>query len=168
MNVSFQIKRFLTTISHSFRRTYTANVCRHKTKLEGPMSDGENTNIMEMPLAKNGSPDYCIECLGKMSIKCAWCSHPIVIGELITLYTPKKDYQAPGYAVRYTEDGVDAFVGCSRMSCADGCDLCGRWMPPGEVKRVPSPLELCLASNGMVIVDDMDRYPESASIHPIK
>ncbi len=171
MNISIGLKRFWAAMNRSFRRTYTTNVCGHRTMLEGPMSDGESVNLMKMPLAKNGRPDYCLECLGKMSIKCAWCSHTIVIGDLITLYTPKKDYKIPNYAVRYTEDGADAFVGCSRMTCADGFDLCGRWMLPGKVERVPSPLELCLASckagkPSMVIVDVTSRYPESATILP--
>lgn len=164
MSASFQVKKLWAIISRSFRRTYTANQCGHRTKLEGPMSDGESVSLMKMPLAENGRPDYCIECIGKMSIKCAWCGHPIAIGDLITLYIPKKDYEVPNYAVRYSEGEADALVGCSRMNCADGCDLCGRWMPPGEVKRIPSPLELCLAAGGAVIVDDMSRYPDSVSI----
>lgn len=136
------------------------------------MNDGESVNLMKIPLAKNGRPDYCIECIGKMSIKCAWCGHPIVIGELITLHIPKKDSKVPDYAVHYTEDGVNALVGCSRMSCADGYDLCGRWLPPGKVIRIPSPLELCLAScergePSAVIVDDMSKYPGSVSLHPL-
>lgn len=167
MSVLFQTKKFWAIISRPLRRTYTANICGHQTKLKGPMSDGESVNIMEMPLAENGSPDYCLECIGKMSIKCAWCEHPIVIGELITLYVPQKDFTVPDYAVHYPDDTGQALVGCSRMDCADGCDICGRWMPPGKVARIPSPLELCLTSGGTVIVDDMSKYPESATIHRI-
>jgi len=130
------------------------------------MHDGEAETIMKMPLTENGNPDYCLKCIGEMSIKCAWCGNPITIGSPITLHTPQKDYEVPEYAVRYTEGGSNALVGCLGWNCAyTGADMCGRWMPPGKVERMPSPLELCMASGGVVIVGDT-HDPSTISVHP--
>ncbi len=171
MNIRFRIKKLWLVLSNPFKHTYTANICNHKTKLEGPMSDGKHTITMKMPLAENGNPDYCLKCIGEMSIKCAWCNNPITIGSPITLYTPKDDYDIPEYAVPYTENDSKALVGCLGWECAhSGADMCGRWMPPGKVERQPSPLELCMMANqgneeNMVIISDINNYPASASIH---
>ena len=159
------MNRFWLILRHSFRRTYTANICGHKTKQEGHMSNGENMTNMKMPLAENGNPDYCLECIGDMSIKCAWCGKPITIGSPVTLYTPKEEFEIPEHAVHYTKNDSKALVGCSGRGCAiPGFDICGKWMPPGEVKRLPSPVELCIATKqgveeNMVIVFDKANYP---------
>ena len=133
----------------------------------------EGTPIIQMPCAENGSPDYCLECIGNMTIKCAWCGNPITIGRPITLYVPDKDFKVPDYAVRYIEGGVNALVGCFRMTCADGRGLSGHWLPPGKVERCMSPFELCLASvargdPSAVVVGDTSNYPASVSAHSLK
>lgn len=137
------------------------------TKQQGPMSNGKATTIMWMPLMESGAPDYCLECVGNMSIRCAWCGEPIAIGNPITLYIPNDDYQIPDYAVRHVEGGSMALVGCLGWNCAStGADMCGYWMPPGKVERVSSPVEICLRTGQMVLVGDVhDRG--SISLHPI-
>ena len=95
-----------------FRMTYIANICGHKTKLKGSTTDGNDTMIMTMPLAANGNPDYCLDCIGNMSIQCAWCGGPIVIGSPITLYIPKDPSKVPTYATPYKRGNHMAFVGC--------------------------------------------------------
>lgn len=174
MSIRFQVKKIWFALNRLFRKTYMANVCGHRTKKKDFMFDGHETTIMEMPLAENGNPDYCLVCIGAMSIQCAWCGKPITIGDPVTLYVPEKDFEVPVHAVRYHEgDGPEALVGCLRWNCADtGGDLCGTWLPPGQVHRVPSPIELCLASceegrQSMVIVGDTHNYPGSVSVHPI-
>lgn len=135
MRVPFILQSFFTAVASPFRKVHTANICGHKTHKKGFVHDGESTSVMEMPLAKNGHPDYCLECIGKMGIRCAWCGEPITIGSPVTLYTPKKEFKVPDYAVRYGNGEEQALVGCLRWDCADtGADLCGYWVPPGVVK----------------------------------
>ncbi|MBP9763344.1 MAG: hypothetical protein KBD10_01190 [Candidatus Pacebacteria bacterium] len=110
---------------------------------------------MKMPLMENGTPEHCLECIGKMEINCAWCSEPILIGDPITLHKSKDPSKMPGNAVRYDKD-PDFFVGCLRWDCADtGGDRCGFWMPPGKVHRVPSPIEVAISSGNIVFVQDL-------------
>ena len=135
MRVLFILQAVMVAASAPFRRIHTANICGHKTRKKGFMYNGKSTSIMEMPLASNGHPDYCLECIGKMSIRCAWCGEPITIGAPITLYLPNKELKVPNYAVKYGEGDEQALVGCLRWDCADtGADMCGQWMPPGVVQ----------------------------------
>jgi hypothetical protein len=139
---------FLTTI---FRKTHTANICGHKTKRMGFVKGHERDSILTMPLAENGRPDYCLDCIGKMAIKCAWCSCPISIGEPVTLYTPRDTFEVPDHAVPYTEGGSNALVGCLRWGCAmGGADRAGFWLPgedgKGRVRRVPTAIEILMGN----------------------
>lgn len=160
VRVTFGVKR-------SFQKKYQANICGHTTMRKGLIHNDMETIVTEMPLASNGSPDYCLECIGNMSIQCAWCNRPIFVGDPITLYIPQKSFVVPPHAVRYTENDSQ-LVGCSSFDCASsGADVCGRWMPPGKVERVPSPLELCFQTGQIVIVSDMSNYPTSVTLHSI-
>jgi hypothetical protein len=113
---------------------------------------------MSMPLTGNGNPDYCLKCIAGMSIKCAWCENSIHIGDPVTLYIPEPTYVAPEYAVRFHED-PRCLVGCLGWNCAStGADRQGFWMPPGRVKRIPSPIEMLMSSGDegkVVIVEDL-------------
>lgn len=149
------------TVSEDFRKTYTTNICKHSTKLKGRILSKEADFVMEMPLSVDGNPDYCLECIGKMSIQCAWCGNPIHIGNSVTLHLPRdgETYEAPLHAVQYPTDGK-YFVGCLRWDCSDGggIDRAGFWMPPGQVNRVPSPIEMllvCGADDEILIIEDL-------------
>lgn len=122
---------------------------------------------MKMPLSDNERPDYCLECIGKMTIQCAWCDGPIYIGSPITLYTPKEGFVIPEHAIRHNENSREKLVGCMRRGCGEMVAMCGYWMPPGEVARVPSPIELCLTTGKAVLVGDTDDYPGSVSLHDL-
>lgn len=168
MKVPFFAQKLLVAMRAPFQEVHTANVCGHKTHKNGFMHNGKNMTIMEMPLSENGHPDYCLECIGKMSIRCAWCGEPITIGSSVTLYLPKKEFKVPDYAVRYGEGDDQALVGCLRWDCADtGADLAGRWLPPGVVHRVPSPYEVALQTGKIVMVGDTRDYPASMSLHDV-
>jgi len=171
MGIKYQTERVWVKLTSFLRHVFIANKCKHKTKLKGEIHFFNHTSIMKMPLNKNGRPDYCLKCIAEMTIQCAWCKNPITIGSPITLYIPKKDFEIPEHAVRYTENNSKALVGCLGWDCADtGADICGHWMPPGEVERCPSPLEMCLMANqdedgNMIIVNDTHDYPNSVSVH---
>ena len=153
-------------ITNPFRQTLTATVCGHETKQKGPIIAFGKISLMSMPVDKNGHTEYCLSCIGKMSIRCAWCGESIRIGNAVTLYMPTNEsFIPPEYAVRYKGD-ERCFVGCLRWNCADsGADMCGHWMPPGEVERCLSPIELALGGN-MVIVPDLSQYPNGVSVIP--
>lgn len=143
-------------LSNIFRETYVANICGHSTHIQGRMSHFGETTIMEMPFSTGGRPDYCLDCIGKMSIKCAWCGSIICIGSPITLYVLRESEIPAPHAVPYAEH-PRSFIGCLGWDCANsGADRQGFWMPPGKVERCASPLELAMDPGvSMVIVSDL-------------
>ena len=169
----------------SFR--YTAAKCGHRTKRSGPVSAFGRTTTTKMPMNKNSSVDYCLDCIGKMAIRCAWCSDPIFIGDPITLYSPgprtglfsserpseaqktrKQDgFVVPDGAVVYRENPL-TLVGCLGWNCADtGADRAGFWLPgedgKGHVHRVQTAYEAILGAKepSMMIVGDLGNIKES-------
>ena len=148
----------LFTFSNPLKKTYVANVCGHKTKKTGLVLSKNGRHTMSMPISENGNPDYCIDCISKMTIRCAWCGDSIHIGDPVTLYVPNEIYKIPEYAVKYKED-ERCFVGCLGWDCASsGADRQGFWMPPGKVSRVPSPIEMLLSGKNIgraVIIGDL-------------
>lgn len=167
MSIKYKLLAAWITATAPLRRTHTANVCGHKTKRYGFMQCLGETSVMRMPLQDNGQPDYCLDCVGKMGIRCTWCGGLITIGSPVTLLVPLKSFAVPEYAVRHIENGVTSFVGCLSSRCADVFDICGYWVPPGKVMRVPSPIELCLGTGDVVLVGDVSNYPASVSVHQI-
>lgn len=146
---------------------YTATKCGHRTKRTGKVSAFGRVIITQMPTNKSGKVDYCLNCLGKMAIRCAWCGGPIFIGDPITLYTPKDDFQVPEYTVIYREKPLQ-LVGCLGWDCADtGADRAGFWLPgenrKGRVWRVQTALEAILGAEvpSMVIVNDTRNIAEA-------
>lgn len=169
-SVLFSVNKAWMYFSYLFRPTYTANKCRHKTKRKGLMNSSGNTSIMSMPLAENGKPDYCLDCIGKMTIQCAWCENKITIGSPITLYTPKDSYEVPDHAVPYTEGDSGALVGCLGWECADtGGDRAGFWLPgedgKGYVQRVPTVFETIMGNPeaSALIVNDTHDIAEAVN-----
>ena len=116
-------------VTNHFRSTYVANKCKHSTKLHGLINDGQKNIIWKLSLADNKNPDYCLNCVEKMSILCAWCNQPITFGSLITLYKYDDRTFIPKHAVYHHE----AVVGCLRQNCAhEKEDVRGIWV--GKVK----------------------------------
>lgn len=146
---------------------YTAVKCGHITKRTGLVSVFGETATVKMPLNKDGSLDYCLKCIGKMGIRCAWCGHPIFIGDAVTLYTPHSDFQVPAYAVVFKNDPLQ-LVGCIRWNCAEsGVDRAGFWIPDengkGKVLRVRSPIEAMMNAvvPSMVVVNNVQDINEA-------
>lgn len=134
-------------------RRYMATICGHHTKRTGKISAFGHTVTTKMPINEEGSVDYCLDCIAKMAIRCAWCGHPIFIGRPITLYSPISDnFKIPEHAVVYEREPLQ-LVGCLRWDCAEtGADRAGFWMPgedgKGCVERVPTVYEMVLATKG--------------------
>ena len=177
-SVMYRLQVLWLNATRQLRKTYIANACGHQTKKTGEVRANGARYILSLPLWKNGNPDYCIDCIANMSIKCAWCSHPIRVGDPITLYSPgprmdfisseepsevqrvraQDDFVVPDHAVVYCDDPL-MLVGCLRWDCADsGMDRQGFWFAPGKVHRVLSPIEMLLAGGGdsrAVVVGDL-------------
>lgn len=83
---------------------YTATRCGHRTRRKGKVSAFGRTITTEMPMNKSTPVDYCLRCIGKMAIRCAWCGEPIFIGDPITLYTPRGDFKVPEHTVVYSKN----------------------------------------------------------------
>lgn len=137
---------------------YTASKCGHRTKRTGPVSAYEHIITMRMPRNDGGTMDYCLDCIGKMTIRCAWCDTPIFISSPVTLYTPRDDFQVPEYAVVYGEKPLQ-LVGCLGWNCAEsGADHAGFWLPgedgTGCVQRVPTLWEKMLGKSPVIAVRD--------------
>lgn len=143
-----------------FKKRFFAEKCFHQTVKKGRVYAFGKSGIIEMPVNENGAVDYCLDCLGKMTIRCAWCNELIFIGEPITLYTPLDDeFKIPNHAVIYQQDPLQ-LVGCLRFDCADsGIDRAGFWVPgdhgKGRVDRIASPLELAIHHNAVVLANDL-------------
>ncbi|MFN3188569.1 MAG: hypothetical protein ACK42D_03465 [Candidatus Paceibacteria bacterium] len=141
-------------VSYPFRKTYTANVCTHRTKSIGRVQAHGERYAIAMPLTENGNPDYCLDCIADMSIICAWCENHIHVGDPVTLYIPQESYKVPEHAVRYDAD-ERCLIGCLGWDCADtGADRQGFWLPPGKVVLAVSPFEMIMAgkSHGQPVV----------------
>ncbi|HAT68472.1 MAG: hypothetical protein A2481_01425 [Candidatus Yonathbacteria bacterium RIFOXYC2_FULL_47_9] len=165
MNKKFLAKKVWIRITNPFRPTLKGAICGHKTKRAGEITVHDKSCVMEMPVNDDGHPDYCLSCIADMAIRCAWCGGTILIGKSVTLNIPSESFEIPEYAVRYKED-EQALVGCTRWDCSIGIDVCGRWMPPGVVERFPSPIELALQSEEMLIISDLTAYPDGVPSIP--
>lgn len=131
--------------------------CGHQTKLEDKVSAFGETTITIIKPDEDGKVEYCHRCLEKMAIQCAWCGKAIFIGDPVTLYTPvNKDFAISPHAVIFSKDPLQ-LVGCLRWDCAEsGVDRAGFWLPPGQVYRVPTPLEMVMSGKKeMLIVNDL-------------
>lgn len=164
MNIGHTISILWLRATNVFCKTYTASICKHKTKQRGVVKFGRDVVTMSMPYGEDNQPEYCLACIAKMTIRCAWCGLPIYVGDPIILGIPMDEFKVPDYAVRYTENESEALIGCLRWRCGDAVNMCGRWMPPGKVERFPSPIEMALNNNATVLISDVQNYPESATL----
>lgn len=153
---------------------YTATKCKHRTKRCGSISVLGHTIIMKIPKNESGAVNYCLNCIGKMTIQCAWCGDPIFIGEPITLYTPcDDDFQIPECAVIYNKKPLQ-LVGCLGWNCAEtGADRAGFWIPgengKGRVLRVPTACEVIMNAKepSCLIINDAHDITEATNLSPI-
>lgn len=152
--------------------SYKATKCNHVTKQGGKICAFGGKTMTIMPLDTKGLVDWCLDCLGKMAIQCAWCSNTIFIGDPITLYVPRDGdkFEIPKHAIVYNDNPnlPRRFVGC--LNCSDiggATDRAGFWLPgdngEGYVKRVATPYELIVASGNKsaVFIQDCSDIAEA-------
>lgn len=126
---------------------HTVSKCDHRTKRTGIISAFGERIITQMPLNDTGSVDWCLKCIEKEAIQCAWCTRPIFIGNPITLYSTESD-KVPKHATVFDRKPIQ-LVGCLDLNCADtGGDRAGFWIVgddgKGKVERVPTAFEVKL------------------------
>jgi hypothetical protein len=152
-----------------FRR-YTA-LCGHRTKLTGRVSAFGRSITTRMPKPQNGEVKYCLDCIGSMAIRCAWCADPIFIGDPVTLYISRKpSFEIPEHAVIHETEPLQ-LVGCLGWNCADtGADRAGFWMPgedgKGKVQRVPTAYERMMGSGVPRVVITSDTHDMAEALRP--
>lgn len=138
-----------------FLRTRTAQ-CGHQTTKRGLTTNKQGeTFYIRMPAQEDGSYEYCLSCIGEMSITCCECGKSIDIGDPVTLVSYDKQDSVSKHATVHTEGGRNSYVCCLRRDCGDPIFRSGFWMPPGKVQRMASPFELCLSSGKPVIISDL-------------
>ena len=143
---------------------FVATNCGHTTARAGDVTALGVTIQTEVPV-RDGEVEYCLNCIARMAIQCAWCGLPIFIGDPVTLYSLPVDFTTPAYVVGYSLEPL-RLVGCLRSDCASTvADRQGFWLPDdtghGHVQRVPSPLEQVMASGKGVIVADISDLAEA-------
>ena len=106
---------------------YRAKKCGDMTKRTGRIYAFGKSTTMKMPMNDRDSVDWCLDCVAKMTIQCAWCKLPIFIGNPITLYVATGGIGDRAHAVVWTQNPL-RLVGC--MDCADTLtDQGGFWLP---------------------------------------
>jgi len=166
------LARVMHWVKSGFKKSIVAD-CGHFTPLEGTVKAFGETRNFRLGSVEEKVP-YCIQCLKKMIIRCAWCGKPIFPADPITLYMPRESYNIPSYAIFYSEKPV-RLVGCLRWNCADtGADRAGFWLPPGVIFRALSPAELALIKSlkekeekvlsSVVVVNDVSSIEEALKL----
>lgn len=113
-------------------RCIPATKCRHRTRARGLVHSSGEVRSIGLPV-KGGEAGYCLDCIARMTIRCAWCGKPIFIGDRITLFGDTEDRRLWPQACR---DDSGRYIGCLRRCCAAADQSAGRWVPPGKVARL--------------------------------
>jgi len=117
MKVLNKLAILLESVFTHLRFTYQAK-CGHKTKLKGVIRYGGANRVKSVPLAKDGQPYHCLECLEEKLIHCTWCGGPIVFGDMMVLCLTAKDSKVAQSAVRLVEKRRDRYASCLRKGCS--------------------------------------------------
>lgn len=153
----------ITVISKGIKeKDVIAKKCGHRTKKKGTITAFRDKRRIQIPENEDGSVDYCLGCLQRMTTKCYWCGEPIFIGDPVAIDTPGEEHTPPSSYSVYKKDPLKVIV-CLGYGCGDGAiDRSGFWQPPGEVYLVLSPAEQC--KQNTVPVTDLSKPDEAIPI----
>lgn len=108
-------------------RTYVASVCGHTTKLTAILHAFDDQAEVDLPQNDRQLPMFCASCVVKRSIRCAWCSRAIFVGDPVTLHQTYDDFPVPLESHVFSTDPL-RLVGCMHPDCADKSDpMSGFW-----------------------------------------
>jgi len=118
MKLAELFRKEMSFLSNVFTPTLVATICNHETKREGPVTIDGRTSVLTLSLGVGGRPQYCLDCIERMAIRCVLCERVIHVGDSFTLYKAECFETLPAHAVRYKHD-EEYVIGCIRPSCAD-------------------------------------------------
>lgn len=104
MNTKHLFRAAMLGISSIFRPTFVATICGHETKKEGTVRVFGKNEILSIPVDEEGHTPYCLDCVGRMAIRCALCDEVIYVGEVVALCEVRCLDVLPKHAVRYKWD----------------------------------------------------------------
>ncbi len=107
---------------------FKATKCGHFTKNKGFVSAFGETITTKMPVQSDGSYEWCLSCIEKMAIKCAWCNKGIMIGDIVTVSAIDSHPHLHKNLV-FVKEETEALLGCLRESCGLASEAGGRWIP---------------------------------------
>lgn len=155
-----------------FKRSETA-FCGHPVpQTRGTVTAFGVSRACVVPRLLDGRLSFCHDCIGSMTIRCAWCGKPIFLGDMVTLRSAggrRRDQTIPDHAVILNAK-ARILVGCPRPECADtGSDYAGFWVPTmekrsdrwiGGVQPFPSAIEMATESEEreLVSIDDLVKH----------
>lgn len=102
-------------------RRYIASMCGHTTKLVETLHAFEEKAVVELPQNNRQLPMFCGSCVSKRSIRCAWCSRPIFVGDPVTLHRAPDDFEVPIESRVFSHD-PRRLVGCMHPDCIEISD----------------------------------------------
>lgn len=123
-------KHLMAAAISTYKRFLPVAGCGHSTRRKGRVTAFGETVVLETPLDAQGKPYICLECLGKMSIRCAYCHGAIFPFDSITLYAPGTLFEPGEESVTVGKNPV-RFVGCMRSACLSGSKgfFSAVWLP---------------------------------------
>lgn len=104
MNIKQLLGPLVVPLINLFRPTLVARICSHETKKEGIVYVGKKALSLSLAVDENGYTPYCLDCLGRMSIRCAVCGDLIQVGEPVAVYDRNSFVSLPSHAVSYKYD----------------------------------------------------------------
>lgn len=115
-------------------RMIPATKCGHKTRISGSVVIFGKHVAFRLPV-KDGQTQYCLECIGKMAVRCASCGEPVIVGDTVTLRAPiagRRLVESNGCK----SDGAGRYIGCYRCGHTRS-DGVGFLVIPGKVRIIP-------------------------------
>lgn len=143
---------------------FTATICGHQTQRKGDVVAFGHKTGLQMPINNHGSVDYCLNCIGKMTIQCVLCGEPIFVPEPVALVKRDQNDDIPPHAVLYLEE-QQVWIACLGPQCALPALRVGFWMPgdngKGHIRSVTPPAKMAMQSGKAVIVKDVKSMSEA-------
>lgn len=123
-------------------RTIPATTCGHRTYVSGSVEIFGKHVAFRLPV-KDGQTDYCLDCIGGMTILCTECGGLIVVGDAVTLRAPIAGrVLVDSNGCKSDADG--RYIGCYRHGHTKS-DGVGLFVIPGIVRPLPLVQELVVA-----------------------